>query len=116
MPSRGRSPVPTLCRALPQPEVVAAGGLSFWMMTWTHSGSSSASEDVAAVGADSPTACCFSYVARESQRKFIEDYLETSSQCSQPGVIFLTKRGRQVCADPNENWVQEYVTDLELNA
>uniref|UniRef100_A0A8C6EWR8 C-C motif chemokine 3-like n=1 Tax=Marmota marmota marmota TaxID=9994 RepID=A0A8C6EWR8_MARMA len=68
------------------------------------------------MGADSPTACCFSYVARESQRKFIEDYLETSSQCSQPGVIFLTKRGRQVCADPNENWVQEYVTDLELNA
>uniref|UniRef100_A0A8C9UUR0 C-C motif chemokine n=1 Tax=Spermophilus dauricus TaxID=99837 RepID=A0A8C9UUR0_SPEDA len=66
--------------------------------------------------ADSPTACCFSYVARQIQRKFIEDYLETSSQCSQPGVIFLTKRGREVCADPSENWVQEYVTDLELNA
>ncbi|XP_077897380.1 C-C motif chemokine 3-like [Ictidomys tridecemlineatus] len=67
-------------------------------------------------GADTPTACCFSYVARQIQRKFIEDYFETSSQCSQPGVIFLTKRGRQVCADPSENWVQEYITDLELNA
>ncbi|XP_058439376.1 C-C motif chemokine 3-like [Marmota monax] len=63
-------------------------------------------------GADTPTACCFSYVARQIQRKFIEDYFETSSQC----LSFLTKRGRQVCADPNENWVQEYVTDLELNA
>ncbi|XP_071460154.1 C-C motif chemokine 3-like 1 [Marmota flaviventris] len=69
----------------------------------------------APLGADTPTACCFSYVARQIQRKFIADYFETSSQCSQPGVIFLTKRGRQVCADPNENWVQEYVTDLELN-
>uniref|UniRef100_A0A8C5ZZF4 C-C motif chemokine n=1 Tax=Marmota marmota marmota TaxID=9994 RepID=A0A8C5ZZF4_MARMA len=83
-----------------------SGGLSFW----THS------VPFSTVGADTPTACCFSYVARQIQRKFIEDYFETSSQCSQPGVIFLTKRGRQVCADPNENWVQEYVTDLELNA
>ncbi|XP_030862039.1 uncharacterized protein [Gorilla gorilla gorilla] len=28
---------------------------------------------------------------------------------------FQTKRGKQVCADPSETWVQEYVYDLELN-
>lgn len=28
---------------------------------------------------------------------------------------FQTKRGKQVCADPSETWVQEYVNDLELN-
>ncbi|XP_006174908.2 C-C motif chemokine 3 [Camelus ferus] len=66
-------------------------------------------------GADTPTACCFSY-GRQIPRKFIVDYFETSSQCSKPGVIFETKRSRQVCADPSEDWVQEYINDLELNA
>ncbi|EHB02918.1 C-C motif chemokine 3-like 1 [Heterocephalus glaber] len=70
----------------------------------------------APVGADTPTDCCFSYVAKKIPRPYIADYYETSSQCSQPGVIFVTKKGRQVCADPSEAWVQEYVNDLELNA
>ncbi|KAM9746799.1 C-C motif chemokine 3-like [Dama dama] len=69
----------------------------------------------ASLGANTPTACCFSFVSRQIPRKFVDDYYETSSQCSQPGVIFKTKRGRQVCADPSEDWVQEYITDLELN-
>ncbi|KAM9596305.1 C-C motif chemokine 3-like [Trichechus inunguis] len=68
------------------------------------------------VGADTPTACCFSYAPRQIPRKFIAAYYETSSQCSKPGIIFLTKRNRQVCANPSEAWVQEYVTDLELSA
>ncbi|XP_025707052.1 C-C motif chemokine 3 [Callorhinus ursinus] len=67
-------------------------------------------------GADTPTACCFSYVSKQITRKFIVDYFETSSQCSKPGVIFQTRKGRQACANPSEAWVQEYVTDLELNA
>ncbi|KAI5222758.1 C-C motif chemokine 3-like [Manis pentadactyla] len=67
-------------------------------------------------GADTPTACCFSYISRQIPRKFIADYFETSSQCSKPGVIFTTKRGREVCADPSEAWVQEYIADLEENA
>ena len=35
---------------------------------------------------------------------------------SPPLHSFLTKRGQQVCAKPREAWVQEHVTDLELNA
>ncbi|XP_062072501.1 C-C motif chemokine 3-like 1 [Lepus europaeus] len=67
------------------------------------------------LGADTPTACCFSYTSRQIPYKFIADYFETSSQCSKPGVIFLTKRGRQVCADLSKAWVQGYINDLELN-
>ncbi|XP_057632046.1 C-C motif chemokine 3 [Chionomys nivalis] len=66
-------------------------------------------------GADTPTSCCFTY-SWQINRRFIVDYFETSSLCSQPGVVFLTKRNRQVCADPKETWVQEYMADLELNA
>ncbi|KAM9210632.1 C-C motif chemokine 3-like [Dugong dugon] len=70
----------------------------------------------ASFGADTPTACCFSYTFRQIQRNFVNDYYETSSQCSKPAVIFLTKRGWQICANPSDAWVQEYITDLELNA
>ncbi|XP_033078040.1 C-C motif chemokine 3-like 1 [Trachypithecus francoisi] len=70
----------------------------------------------APLGADTPTSCCFSYISRQIPQNFIADYFETSSQCSKPSVIFLTKRGRQVCADPSEEWVQKYVSDLELSA
>ncbi|XP_011895427.1 PREDICTED: C-C motif chemokine 4-like [Cercocebus atys] len=67
------------------------------------------------VGSDPPTSCCFSYTVRKLPRNFVVDYYETSSLCSQPAVVFQTKRGKQVCADPSETWVQEYVNDLELN-
>ncbi|XP_043860073.1 C-C motif chemokine 3-like [Dromiciops gliroides] len=69
----------------------------------------------ALTSADSPTSCCFTYVRQQIHRKFVTDYYETSSQCSQPGVVFQMKKGRQVCANPSDAWVQSYVEDLELN-
>ncbi|XP_036623523.1 C-C motif chemokine 4-like [Trichosurus vulpecula] len=69
----------------------------------------------APIGSDPPTSCCFSYVSQQFPRKFVTDYFETSSLCSQPAVVFQTKRGRQVCANPSDAWVQSYVEDLELN-
>ncbi|KAG8520194.1 C-C motif chemokine 3 [Galemys pyrenaicus] len=66
-------------------------------------------------GADTPTACCFSYTVRQIPRKFIVDYFETSSQCSKPGVIFQTKKNREICANPSDDWVQEYIMDEALN-
>ncbi|NWT17007.1 CCL4 protein, partial [Vireo altiloquus] len=69
----------------------------------------------APLGADPPTACCFSYTSRPIPRAFVRDYYETSSQCSQPAVVFITKRGREICANPTEEWVQQYVNDLELD-
>uniref|UniRef100_A0A8C8TX98 C-C motif chemokine n=1 Tax=Peromyscus maniculatus bairdii TaxID=230844 RepID=A0A8C8TX98_PERMB len=64
---------------------------------------------------DRPIVCCFSYTARTLPRIFVTDYYETSSLCSKPAVVFLTRKGRQVCADPSLPWVNEYVNDLELN-
>ncbi|NWS22276.1 CCL4 protein, partial [Pachyramphus minor] len=69
----------------------------------------------APIGSDPPTSCCFSYFSRQLPRSFVEDYYETNSQCPQPGVVFITKKGRQVCANPEQEWVQQYVNDLELN-
>ncbi|XP_044532125.1 C-C motif chemokine 4-like [Gracilinanus agilis] len=69
----------------------------------------------APMGSDPPTSCCFSYVSQQIPRRFVTDYYETSSLCSQPAVVFQTKKGRQVCANPSDAWVQTYVEDLELN-
>ncbi|XP_074119619.1 C-C motif chemokine 4-like [Sminthopsis crassicaudata] len=69
----------------------------------------------APVSSNPPTSCCFSYVKQQIPRKFVTDYFETSSQCSQPAVVFLTRKGRQVCADPRDDWVQTYMDDLEMN-
>ncbi|XP_054449330.1 C-C motif chemokine 4 isoform X2 [Pteronotus mesoamericanus] len=64
----------------------------------------------APMGSDPPTACCFSFTTRQLPRDFVVDYYETSSLCSQPAVV-----GRQVCSNPSDSWVQEYINDLELN-
>ncbi|XP_075415380.1 C-C motif chemokine 4 isoform X2 [Tenrec ecaudatus] len=64
----------------------------------------------APMGSDPPTACCFSYTLRQLPRNFVMDYYETSSLCSKPAVV-----GKQICANPSDPWVQEYVDDLELN-
>ncbi|XP_012788279.1 C-C motif chemokine 4 isoform X2 [Sorex araneus] len=64
----------------------------------------------APLGSDPPTSCCFSYTLRKIPRNFVTDYYETSSLCSQPAVV-----GRQICANPSDAWVQEYMDDLELN-
>ncbi|KAK2525606.1 C-C motif chemokine 4 homolog [Columba livia] len=69
----------------------------------------------APLGSDPPTSCCFSYTSRQLPRSFVVEYYETSSQCSKPGVVFVTRKSREVCANPEEDWVQEYMSDLELN-
>nr|XP_009912146.1 PREDICTED: C-C motif chemokine 4 homolog isoform X1 [Haliaeetus albicilla] len=69
----------------------------------------------APIGSDPPTSCCFSYTSRQLPRSFVLDSYEPTSQCPQPAVVFITKKGRQVCANPEQDWVQEYMSDLELN-
>ncbi|XP_074016949.1 C-C motif chemokine 4 homolog isoform X2 [Numenius arquata] len=64
----------------------------------------------APIGSDPPTSCCFTYTSRQLPRNFVVEYYETNSLCSQPAV-----KGREVCANPEQDWVQQYVNELELN-
>ncbi|XP_062448224.1 C-C motif chemokine 5-like isoform X1 [Rhea pennata] len=65
------------------------------------------------IGADT-TVCCFSYALRKLPQSHVKDYFYTSSKCSQPAVVFITRKNRQVCANPDARWVKEYVNYLEL--
>uniref|UniRef100_A0A8B9BQ85 Chemokine interleukin-8-like domain-containing protein n=1 Tax=Anser brachyrhynchus TaxID=132585 RepID=A0A8B9BQ85_9AVES len=56
-----------------------------------------------------PTTCCFTYQHRPVPRGLIASAYTTSSSCSQPGVILVTKRGREICANPQARWVQAYL-------
>uniref|UniRef100_A0A8C6DSY5 Chemokine interleukin-8-like domain-containing protein n=1 Tax=Moschus moschiferus TaxID=68415 RepID=A0A8C6DSY5_MOSMO len=63
-----------------------------------------------------PTDCCMSYTPRNIRCVFMENYIDTSSACSRPAVIFLTKKGQRVCADPNNEGVQKCKSELRLGS
>ncbi|NWY94678.1 CCL3 protein, partial [Loxia curvirostra] len=62
---------------------------------------------------EAPT-CCFSYISRRIPRSIISSAYMTSNLCGKPGVVLITRKGRQLCADPSADWVQKYLEDLEL--
>ncbi|XP_077021233.1 C-C motif chemokine 14 [Tamandua tetradactyla] len=62
-----------------------------------------------------PAECCFSYITRRIPRLRVASYYETSSQCSKPGIVFVTTKGYTICANPSDSWVQDYIKDLEEN-
>ncbi|NXQ74173.1 C-C motif chemokine 4 homolog [Molothrus aeneus] len=59
--------------------------------------------------------CCFTYSQHRLPWKLIQHHYSTSSSCPQPGIVFVTKEGRQVCANPENTWVQSYLRILEHN-
>ncbi|NWZ08197.1 CCL5 protein, partial [Agelaius phoeniceus] len=58
--------------------------------------------------------CCFSYISRKLPQSHVQEYFYTSSKCSQPAVVFVTRKKREICANPDSRWVKEYVNSLEL--
>ncbi|NXT02728.1 CCL3 protein, partial [Jacana jacana] len=56
-----------------------------------------------------PTACCFTYQQRPIPRALITSVYITSSSCTQPGAILVTKKKKELCADPRAPWVQAHL-------
>ncbi|OPJ79412.1 C-C motif chemokine 4-like [Patagioenas fasciata monilis] len=65
-------------------------------------------------GSDLPI-CCFSYTRHKLPWKIIQRYYSTSTSCTHPAIVFITKKGRQVCANPSDPWVQSYLQNLKQN-
>ncbi|XP_009641524.1 C-C motif chemokine 4-like [Egretta garzetta] len=64
--------------------------------------------------ATAPTFCCFSYMVRMIPRRSIASAYMTSNICPQPAVILVTRKGREVCADPQMPWVQAYLKHIPI--
>ncbi|XP_015670326.1 C-C motif chemokine 4 [Protobothrops mucrosquamatus] len=64
---------------------------------------------------DPPTSCCFSYTKKRIPRTHVIDFYETNSRCSQPAVVFISRKKLQICANPLEKWVQDHMNYLKVN-
>ncbi|XP_074045547.1 C-C motif chemokine 24 [Macrotis lagotis] len=54
-----------------------------------------------------PSSCCVNYIQKPIPANLVASYQVTNqSACSMPGLIFITKGNRQVCADPTKQWVK----------
>ncbi|OWK14801.1 hypothetical protein Celaphus_00000687 [Cervus elaphus hippelaphus] len=60
-----------------------------------------------------PPTCCLKYHEKVLPRKLVVGYRQALN-CYLPAIIFITKRKREICTNPNDDWVQEYIKDLRL--
>ncbi|XP_060729543.1 C-C motif chemokine 3-like [Tachysurus vachellii] len=60
-----------------------------------------------------PTQCCFRFQTQPIPAKLSVAYAVTELQCTKPGVIFTLNDGRQVCADPQHEWVKNLMKKIE---
>ncbi|XP_025959858.1 C-C motif chemokine 17 [Dromaius novaehollandiae] len=60
-----------------------------------------------------PTECCFSYIKHTVRSANLKDSYETSKECFLPAIVFETKNGNKVCADPNLPWVVKAVQKFQ---
>ncbi|NWI65621.1 CCL4 protein, partial [Todus mexicanus] len=58
--------------------------------------------------------CCLSYAQRPIPRRMITSAYQTSEKCNQPAVILVTKRGNNICVNPQEPWVQKYLKYFQI--
>ncbi|NXO30511.1 CCL5 protein, partial [Cisticola juncidis] len=57
--------------------------------------------------------CCPEYITRPLALSRMVKYQHTGSRCFQPAVIFTTIKGKLVCANPNDKWVQDILNQLK---
>ncbi|NXO05961.1 CCL4 protein, partial [Oriolus oriolus] len=88
---------------------VSAAGLALLLISASFSQTFSVP-----AGLDLPI-CCFTYTKHKLPWKLIRRHYVTSNSCPLTAIVFVTKEGRQVCANPENTWVQRYLRILEQN-
>ncbi|NXI04351.1 CCL4 protein, partial [Pachycephala philippinensis] len=88
---------------------VSAAGLTLLLISAFFSQTSSGP-----AGLDLPI-CCFTYTQHKLPWRLVQRHYTTGSSCPLTAIVFVTKEGRQVCANPKTTWVQRYLRILEQN-
>ncbi|XP_073692093.1 C-C motif chemokine 13-like [Garra rufa] len=64
-------------------------------------------------GVNTPSECCFKFYGRKISVHKLDSYMETRMDCLKPGVIFVTKKGLRLCADPKLSWVRNVMKAVD---
>ncbi|NXP89832.1 CCL14 protein, partial [Passerina amoena] len=59
-----------------------------------------------------PAECCFDYVKGVLRLDVLLSFNSTTRDCYFPAIVFETKKGAKVCANPEEKWVKRAVKVL----
>ncbi|XP_008700822.1 C-C motif chemokine 22 isoform X1 [Ursus maritimus] len=57
--------------------------------------------------------CCRDYFRHPLPLRMLKFFYWTSDSCRRPGVVFLTVKDREICADPRMPWVKKILQKLD---
>uniref|UniRef100_A0A8C0UFL2 C-C motif chemokine n=1 Tax=Cyanistes caeruleus TaxID=156563 RepID=A0A8C0UFL2_CYACU len=60
-----------------------------------------------------PAECCFDHLKGPLRLDNLVGFYSTPRECFLPAVVFETKKGAKVCANPEDNWVKRAVRMLK---
>ncbi|KAM9607756.1 C-C motif chemokine 22 isoform 1-T1 [Trichechus inunguis] len=56
--------------------------------------------------------CCRDYIRHPLPLRLVKYFFWTSDSCRRPGVVLLTVKDREICADPRLPWVKKILQKL----
>uniref|UniRef100_A0A3P8TG64 C-C motif chemokine n=1 Tax=Amphiprion percula TaxID=161767 RepID=A0A3P8TG64_AMPPE len=63
-----------------------------------------------------PDNCCFTFYPRRIKKDLIVRYYMADNRCAKPGVILVTQKSRNICADPSLSWVEGIMKNIDENS
>uniref|UniRef100_A0A3B3Z569 Chemokine interleukin-8-like domain-containing protein n=1 Tax=Poecilia mexicana TaxID=48701 RepID=A0A3B3Z569_9TELE len=63
-----------------------------------------------------PDKCCFEFFKNPVKKNLISSYKWTDHRCAIRAVILKTRKGRDICVNPNQLWVKNLTDFLDINS